>query len=259
MAKPDGEQPPKVALITGASSGIGRRIAVELSKQNHFIVVDHYRDTAGAEETLAEVKQAGGDGCHYDADVGSSEELEGLFKMVAERGQLSVLVNNAAVQTFASLLELAEEDWDRTIRTNLKGCFLCTQRAAKQMAKNGFGNIINIGSGANQIPFPELGDYCASKGGIEMLTKVAAVELGPRGIRVNCVAPGAIENERTRAESPDYAETWGALAPLRRAGTEQDIANAVYFLVSSKASFVTGQTLFVDGGLWTKNEWPYES
>jgi NAD(P)-dependent dehydrogenase (short-subunit alcohol dehydrogenase family) len=259
MAKPVDDRPKQVAVITGGSSGIGRRIAVELSQLDYFIIVDHYRDTEGAEETLRQVRQAGGDGTHYDADVGSSDELDGLFSMIAEQGRLAVLVNNAAVQTFSPLLDLSEKDWDRTIRTNLKGTFLCIQRAAKLMKNTGQGNIINIGSGANQVPFPELGDYCASKGGIEMLTKVAAVELGPLGIRVNCVAPGAIENERTRAESPDYAKTWGALAPLRRAGTEQDIADAVCFLVSSKASFITGQTLFVDGGLWTKNEWPYES
>ncbi|MEM8734631.1 MAG: SDR family NAD(P)-dependent oxidoreductase [Planctomycetota bacterium] len=247
-----------IALVTGASSGIGRRICAELAKDGYRIVVDHYRDTEGAEETLRLVREAGSDGWEFNADVGSSEELDALFAKIAEDQEpLRVMVNNAAIQTFASLLELAEADFDRTIRTNLKGTFLCTQKAGHLM-KAGGGSIINIGSGANQIPFPELGDYCASKGGIEMLTKVAAVELGPMGIRVNCIAPGAIENDRTRAESPNYAKTWGELAPVRRCGTEQDIANAVSFLVSERASFISGQTLFVDGGLWTKNEWPYE-
>ncbi|MFK7738555.1 MAG: SDR family NAD(P)-dependent oxidoreductase [Pirellulaceae bacterium] len=246
-----------LALVTGASSGIGRRICAQLAADGYRIVVDHYRDEAGAVETLDLVRAAGSEGWAFDADVGSSEELDRLFARIAESGELKVLVNNAAIQTFASLLELQESDFDRTIRTNLKGTFLCTQRAARLMQSTG-GNIINIGSGANQVPFPKLGDYCASKGGIEMLTKVAAVELGPLGIRVNCIAPGAIENERTRAESPNYAKTWGEIAPIRRCGTEQDIANAVSFLVSPKASFITGQTMFVDGGLWTKNEWPYE-
>lgn len=247
-----------LALITGASSGIGRRIAVELASQGFRIAINHFRDEAGAAETLKLVEAEGGTGWYQDADVGSAAELDKMFERIASDScRLAVLVNNAAVQTFASLMDLNEEDWDRTIRTNLKGTFLCTQRAARTMQESG-GVIVNIGSGANQIPFPNLGDYAASKGGIEMLTKVAAVELGPLGIRVNCVAPGAIENERTRAESPDYGTTWGSLAPLRRVGTETDVAQAVAFLVGKQASFITGQTLFVDGGLWTKNEWPYE-
>jgi NAD(P)-dependent dehydrogenase (short-subunit alcohol dehydrogenase family) len=225
----------------------------------YTLVVDHYRDQAGAEETLELVRQAGSSGWIYDADVGSAEEVDGLFARVRESNlPLGVLVNNAAVQTFAALLDLAEEDWDRTIRTNLKGTFLCTQRAGRLMRDSQAGGaIINIGSGANRIPFPNLGDYAASKGGIEMLTKIAAVELGKYQIRVNCVAPGAIENERTRRESPDYGQTWGSLTPLGRVGSEQDVANAVTYLVSDSASFITGQTLFVDGGLWTRNVWPY--
>ena len=256
-----------LAVITGASSGIGRCISVELARQGFTLGVDHFRDPAGAERTLRLAKEAreesGRSPCEdwiCDADVGSSEELDRLFSQVGDRDQtLEVFINNAAVQTFAPLLELREEDWDRTIRTNLKGCFLCTQKAATLMREQGQGgNIINIGSGANQVPFPSLGDYCASKGGIEMLTKVASVELGPLGIRVNCIAPGAIENERTKEENPKYGELWGGLAPIRRVGTEQDIANLVAFLVSDRSSFITGQTIFADGGLWTKNEWPYE-
>lgn len=254
-----------LALVTGASSGIGRCIAIELARQGFDLLIDHYRDVVGAERTLDLVQAASPSGEQehsiFDADVGSAEETDRLFGFLAQRNQpLKVLVNNAAVQTFAPLLELEEQDWDRTIRTNLKGCFLCMQRAARLMKKQGQGGyIVNIGSGANQIPFPSLGDYCASKGGIEMLTKVAAVEFGPLGIRVNCIAPGAIENERTREEDPNYGKLWGTLAPLRRVGTEQDIANMVQFLVSEQSSFVTGQTIFVDGGLWTKNEWPYET
>lgn len=256
--------PRPLAVITGASSGIGRQIAIGLAEDGFDIVVDHYRDADGAEATLAAVRDAGGSGWTQDADVGSAAELDILFERVANSGQrLTVLINNAAIQTFASLIDLAEADFDRTIRTNLKGTFLCTQRAARLMRTTGSPtqldcSIINIGSGANQNAFPKLGDYCASKGGIEMLTKVAAVELGPDRIRVNCIAPGAIENERTRAESPDYGKTWGALAPLGRVGSEQDIAYMARYLVSPRASFITGQTMFVDGGLWTQHEWPYE-
>src|SRR5262249_39811836 len=153
---------------------------------------------------------------------------------------------NAGIQTWSPLLSLSEEDWQRTIRTNLTGTFLCTQQAARRMRGAG-GCIINIGSGANCRPFPQLGDYGASKGGIETLTKVAAVELGPLGIRVNCVAPGCIEVERTRQENPDYARTWSALTPLRRVGTIADVASAVLWLAGPGASFITGQMLYVDG------------
>lgn len=246
-----------LALVTGASSGIGRQIAQRLAQDGFHLVINHYHDAAGAEKTLQLVREAGGEGWICEADVGSAQELNVLFSRIIASGQpLAVLVNNAAVQTFSTLMELDEEDWDRTIRTNLKGTFLCTQRAARLMCSSG-GAIINIGSGANRIPFPSLGDYAASKGGIEMLTKVAAVELGQYKIRVNCVAPGAIENERTRRESPDYANTWAALTPLGRVGTEQDVAESVAYLASDAASFISGQTLFVDGALWTRNVWPY--
>ncbi len=253
------DKPTPLALVTGASSGIGRQIARRLAEDGFQIAIDHFRDPEGAERTLQLVREAGSQGWIHDADVGSSKELDELFSRVAATGQpLRVLVNNAAVQTFAALIDLAEEDWDRTLRTNLKGTFLCTQRAAKLMRSSG-GTIINIGSGANRIPFPSLGDYAASKGGIEMLTKVAAVELGQYKIRVNCIAPGAIENERTQRESPDYANTWAALTPLGRVGTEQDVAETVAYLVSDRASFISGQTLFVDGALWTRNVWPYQN
>ena len=124
------------------------------------------------------------------------------------------------------------------------------------MQENG-GCIVNIGSGANTTPFPHLVDYGASKGGIETLTRIAAVELGSLGIRVNCVAPGAIEIERTRQESPDYAGTWGPLTPLGRIGNTADVSNVVVFLASDEAAFITGQTLYVDGGLWSQGPWPY--
>ena len=167
-----------------------------------------------------------------------------------------MLVNNAGMQTWTPFLDVTEDEWDRVIRTNLKGCFLCTQAAARYMKDHGGGAIVNIGSGCNKVPFPGLVAYTASKGGIEMLTKVAAVELAAHRIRVNCVAPGAIEVERTRLEIDDYAGTWGALTPLGRVGQPEDVASAVRFLASDDSVFITGQTLWVDGGLFTQPPWP---
>ncbi len=247
------------ALVTGASSGIGQGIAIRLAKDGFNIVVNHFRQPELAEETLQSIQDFGADGWSFDADVGVSSEVTAMFREFMDRDiSLSVLVNNAGIQTWSSFLELSEEDWDRTIKTNLKGTFLCSQQAARLMILNGSGSIINIGSGANRVPFPNLVDYCASKGGIEMVTRVAAIELGKHGIRVNCVAPGAIENERTRRESPGYAETWSGVTPLARCGTIEDVASAVSYLASPQSPFITGQTLFVDGGLWTRGVWPYE-
>ena len=121
------------------------------------------------------------------------------------------------------------------------------------------GSIVNLGSACNKVAFPRLVDYTASKGGIEQFTKVSATELGPHGIRVNCVAPGAIEHERTKLEAPDYAETWAAITPLRRVGSTADVAKVVHFLATDAASFVTGQTIYVDGGAFTMPNWPYPS
>jgi NAD(P)-dependent dehydrogenase (short-subunit alcohol dehydrogenase family) len=247
-----------MALVTGASKGIGRGIALGLARDGWDVAINYYRDEQGAEETAASVRELGRTVLLLQGDVGKSADVAKIFREFdSQGGNLELLVNNAGVQTWAPLLELKESDWDRTLNTNLKGCFLCTQQAARRMRQQGGGNIVNIGSGANKRPFPNLVDYGASKGGMERLTKVSAVELGPEGIRVNCVAPGAIEIERTQQEAPDYAGTWGPITPLRRVGNVTDVANVVCFLASPAASFVTGQTIYVDGGLFTQGPWPY--
>jgi 3-oxoacyl-[acyl-carrier protein] reductase len=195
-----------------------------------------------------------------ECDVGDKAEVaQFIDETVAWHGGApDVLVNNAGIQTWSPLLELDESDWDRVIRTNLKGCFLVTQAVARQMKDHGRqGSIVNLGSGCNKLGFPRLVDYTASKGGIEQLTKASAVELGPFGIRVNCVAPGSIVSDRTLVEDPDYAEKWSALTPLGRVGTTQDVADVVLFFASEASRFVSGQTLWVDGGLFTRAPWAY--
>ena len=247
------------ALVTGASKGVGRGIAIELARRGANVAVNYNSDRDGAEETASAVRECGVKALAIAADVALSADIDRMFEAAIDGfGRLDILVNNAGVQTWAALLELAEDEWDRVLDTNLKGCFLCTQRAARHMRQHGAGGrIVNIGSGCNRIAFPGLVNYTASKGGIEMFTKVSAVELAPWRITVNCVAPGAIEIERTRAESDDYAGTWASRTPLGRVGTPEDVARAVAFFASDDADFITGQTLFVDGGLFSRPSWPY--
>jgi NAD(P)-dependent dehydrogenase (short-subunit alcohol dehydrogenase family) len=248
----------KAALVTGASKGIGKGIALELAREGADVAVNYHSDRPGADAVAGEIRALGRRAIAVGANVAVSSEIDRMFDSVSkEFSRLDILVNNAGVQTWKALLDLQEREWDRVLDTNLKGCFLCTQRAAHHMKQQRSGRIVNIGSGCNKIAFPHLVDYTASKGGIEMFTKVAAAELGPYGITVNCVAPGAIEIERTKQEAGDYAGTWAALTPLGRIGTPLDVARAVVFFASDDADFITGQTLWVDGGLFTKPAWPY--
>lgn len=247
------------ALVTGGGTGVGKGIALELARAGCRIAVNYNSDASLAEKTVAEIEELGVEAIAVRADVRSRDKVKEMFDLVLGHfHQLDVMVNNAGVQTWKPLLELSESDWDLVIDTNLKGTFLCTQFAARHMKEHGGGAIVNIGSGCNKVPFPRLVAYTASKGGIEMFTKVAAIELGEYGIRVNCVAPGAIEIERTRLEDPDYAATWGKITPVGRAGTPADVGEAVVFLASKEAAFVSGQTIWVDGALFTQPAWPYE-
>jgi NAD(P)-dependent dehydrogenase (short-subunit alcohol dehydrogenase family) len=248
----------RTALITGASKGVGKGIALELARSGCDVAVNYHSDRAGADATLAAIEEMGCRAFAVHADVGLAADVDAMFEEVFRRfGRLHIHVNNAGVQTFKPLLDLEEAEWDRVIDTNLKGCFLCTQRAGRHMREHGGGRIVNIGSGCNKVPFPTLVNYTASKGGIEMFTKVAAMELGTYGITVNCVAPGAIEIERTKQETGDYAAAWAALTPVGRIGTVEDVAAAVAFLASDAAAFITAQTIWVDGGLFSKPQWPH--
>ena len=252
------------ALVTGASRGIGKEIALELARNHYRVAINYYNDPASmVEETVAEIRalQAPGsnDVLAIEADIRFGAAVKPMFEQVIHAfGRLDLLVNNAGVQTWKPLLDVTEEEWDLVVDTNLKGCFLCTQQAARYMKDHGGGSIVNLGSGCNKLAFPSLVAYTASKGGIEMFTKEAAVELGKYGIRVNCIAPGAIESERTRQEDPDYAGTWSKLTPLGRIGGAADVAPTVVFLASPAASFISGQTIWIDGALFTKAQWPYK-
>jgi 3-oxoacyl-[acyl-carrier protein] reductase len=248
----------QTALVTGGGRGVGKGIAVALARAGCRVAVNYRMGADAAEQTVGEIRQLGVEAFAVKADVGVSSDVRAMFDEVLGRfGRLNALVNNAGVQTWKALLDVSEADWDEVIDTNLKGCFLCTQAAAAHMREHRGGSIVNIGSGSNKLAFPRLVAYTASKGGIEMLTKAAAIELGEYGIRVNCVAPGAIEIERTRLESPDYGEKWESLTPLGRVGTPADVGPAVVFLASPESAFITGQTIWVDGGLFTRAPWAY--
>lgn len=251
----------KLAIVTGGSSGIGRELAICLAENGWNVAINYAGNASGAAEVVKEIEKRGQQGLSLRCDVGLSKEVNQFISAVEEKFKKApdLLVNNAGCQTWAPFLELEEDSWDKVIQTNLKGCFLLTQSVAKQMVKyNVKGAIVNIGSGCNKVPFPNLVDYTASKGGIEMLTRSTAIELGKYNIRVNCVAPGAIEIERTKIEDPNYAKTWAKAAPINRVGCPEDIYNAVEFFGSDKSSFITGQTLWVDGGAFTMPNWPTE-
>ncbi len=247
------------ALVTGASKGVGRGIAIALARAGANVVVNYNSDRAGAGEVVAAIESLGRKALAVQADVGRAAGVTSLFDTaLKDFSPLTILVNNAGVQTWKPLLDLTEEEWDHVLDTNLKGCFLCTQHAGRHMRDHGLGGaIVNIGSGCNKFAFPNLVNYTASKGGIEMFTKSAAVELGKYKIRVNCAAPGAIEVERTKHEGGDFARIWSSLAPMGRVGTPEDVGEFVVFLASSAAEFISGQTVWIDGGVFSKPHWPY--
>ncbi len=252
----------KLALVTAGPSAIGRSLVTALAGAGYDVGFTHLGQTAAAAALIAAVEALGRRARAWESDASDALQVAQFHAQAAAWAGCapSVMVNNAGIQTWSSLLDLKVEDWDRVMATNLRGSFLNTQMAAKAMIAAGQGgSVITLGSGCNKLAFPRLVDYTASKGGIEQFTKVAAVELGPHNIRVNCIAPGAIATERTAAEAGDYAATWARVTPLRRVGTPQDLCGPLLFLISDAAAFVTGQTLWVDGGAFSQANWPYDS
>lgn len=251
-----------LALVTAGPSAIGRSLVTALADAGHDVAFTHMGQPEAAAALVAAVQSLGRNALALESDAGDEASVARFHALAADwAGEAPrVLVNNAGIQTWSRLVDLPVADWDRVMATNLRGTFLNTKAAAKAMMAAGVGGaIVNMGSGCNKLAFPRLVDYTASKGGIEQFTKVAAVELGPSGIRVNCIAPGAIATERTASEAGDYAGTWAKVTPLRRVGTPEDLTGPLLFLVSDAAAFVTGQTIWVDGGVFSQATWPYET
>lgn len=240
----------RVVLVTGGSKGIGAAIAVEAAREGADVIINYASDQAGAVRVLAEVEKIGRRGMVCRADVGSKVEVDEMVETaIARFGKVDVLVNNAGIALWKPFLEIDEANWDRTIDTNLKSVFLCSQVVARHLVEKKLpGSIVNISSIAAHGALDCLVPYCASKGGMTLITKAIATELGPYGIRVNALAPGTIDIKRNRDTDPNYPDDWIPYIPLGRVGTVQDIAKPVIFLASDEASFITGQTFWADGG-----------
>ena len=250
----------KNALVTGASSGIGQGIAVALAAAGASVGINYRSNTDGAEETARRVREACQRALVLEADVGDSAQVATMFRRFDdEMGTIDILVANAGHGSAPKPLhETSWEEWDRVLRSNLHGAFLCGREAARRMLASGKGGrIVNISSVHEEAcNMPDDGPYCVAKGGVRNLTRSMALELGPHGITVNDVAPGMILTPMNRLALEDSEYRIGAEAqiPLRRAGTPEDIAAMVVFLCSDHASYCTGGTYLVDGG-WMLN-WP---
>ena len=238
----------KVALVTGASRGIGKAIALLLAENGADVAVNFAGSTAAAEAVAAEIEKMGRKAILVQGDVSQTEVCaEMVDKVVKEFGHIDILVNNAGITRDTLLLRMKEEDWDAVLNTNLKGVFNCTKAAVKYMAKQRSGSIISsvvaLMGNAGQA------NYAAAKAGILGFTRSVAKEMAARGIRVNAVTPGFIKTDMTSVLSEKVVAAMEASIPLARLGEPEDIAKAVLFLVSDNAAYITGQTLHVDGGM----------
>jgi len=243
----------RVALVTGGGQGIGRGIVQRFAAEGAAVAINYVGSPDRAQETLAAVQSASGQAIVVEADVSNVAQVYAMVDRVVERfGHLDVLVNNAGIETHAPFWEVAEADFDRVIAVNLKGTFFATQAVVNHLRKAGKpGKIVNISSVHEDLPFPNFAAYCASKGGIRMLTRDLAVELAPLNITINAIAPGAIETPINRALLNDPKKLSDLLdhIPLRRLGKPEDVAGLAAFLASSDADYVTGATYLIDGGL----------
>ncbi|HDC8317859.1 TPA: 3-oxoacyl-[acyl-carrier-protein] reductase [Staphylococcus aureus] len=241
----------KSALVTGASRGIGRSIALQLAEEGYNVAVNYAGSKEKAEAVVEEIKAKGVDSFAIQANVADADEVKAMIKeVVSQFGSLDVLVNNAGITRDNLLMRMKEQEWDDVIDTNLKGVFNCIQKATPQMLRQRSGAIINLSSVVGAVGNPGQANYVATKAGVIGLTKSAARELASRGITVNAVAPGFIVSDMTDALSDELKEQMLTQIPLARFGEDTDIANTVAFLASDKAKYITGQTIHVNGGMY---------
>lgn len=238
----------KVALVTGSSRGIGRAIARRLSRDGAAVAVNYISNADGAEETAADIKAGGGDAIALQADVSKLEDLHRLFDQTIEQyGRLDILINNAGIRISKNVADIDEAEFDRLFTINVKGTFFACQQAARRFSDG--GRIINISSAVTRMMLPAYSIYAASKGAVDQITRVLAKELGERHITVNAVAPGPVDTELFRdGKSDEQIQQMAQMAALGRVGEVEDIADAVAFLASDDARWITGQSIHVNGG-----------
>lgn len=241
----------KVALITGGSRGIGKDIAKKLASRGAYVLINYISNREAAEETLEEIEQAGGSGRAVGFDVSDFAEVQQIVgELSGELGGIQILVNNAGIRNDGLLVRMGEGDWDRVMDINLKGAFNCTKAVSRGMFKNRYGKIINIISTAGEVGNPGQANYSASKAGIIGLTKSTAKEFSSRGITVNAVSPGFVETDIIADLNEDMRKKYLEAIPLGRFGRVEDISNVVCFLVSEDASYITGEVIRVNGGIY---------
>jgi 3-oxoacyl-[acyl-carrier protein] reductase len=240
----------KVAVVTGSSRGLGRAIAIKLASLGAKVVVNYHSNRPAAEETLRLIQEAGGEATVVQADVSVFAEAQKLIQTALDHfGRLDILVNNAGTTRDGLLAMMTEKDWDIVLDTNLKSVFNCSRAAQRPMLKQRYGRIVNIASVAGLAGNAGQTNYAAAKAGIIGFSKALAKEIGSRNVTVNAVAPGYIPTDLSSTIPPELVAKGMAMAPLGRPGTPEDVANAVAFLVSDEANYITGQTVAVDGGL----------
>lgn len=242
----------RTALITGASSGIGRAIALAFAEAGADIASDYVHSKEAEDEATAQIRSLGRRAIEIEADISKADQVQDMVtRAVDELGKIDILVNNAGVQIQKAFPDLTPEDWDRMVSIDLRGTFLVTLYTVREMIKSGGGRIINITSVHQEIPKPNFAPYCAAKAGVGMLTKTLAVDLAPHKINVNAIAPGAIATPMNEdvLDDPDKLKRVLSQVPWGRMGTAEEVAQLAVYLASDAAAYITGATFVIDGGL----------